>query len=179
MRGIVWLDQTISRIVSETLRLGLEDVHWFVMGDDDTVFVTVHLQNIYFSYGMAYGGGGFAISYPLAKAKYLLPSLSPSDHHQQQMLTSIASTIATAPQLAPVRTYGLRVEGIKQSGSDLGRVCMQFRPFDYRRGRFQIANSGASLSHFDRRTPIMRSIGMSVICAAASCGFSSAVWAHL
>ncbi|KAL2516776.1 Protein of unknown function (DUF604) [Abeliophyllum distichum] len=27
-----------------------------------------HLQNIYFSYGMAYGGGGFAISYPLAKA---------------------------------------------------------------------------------------------------------------
>ncbi|XP_059443454.1 uncharacterized protein LOC132175498 [Corylus avellana] len=81
----------ISRIVSETLRLGLEDVHWFVMGDDDTVFVTEnlvrilrkydhnqfyyigslsesHLQNIYFSYGMAYGGGGFALSYPLAKA---------------------------------------------------------------------------------------------------------------
>ena len=40
----------ISRIVSETLRLGLKDVRWFV------------------SYGMAYGGGGFAISYPLAKA---------------------------------------------------------------------------------------------------------------
>lgn len=61
------------------------------MGDDDTVFITEnlvrvlnkydhnqyyyigslsesHLQNIYFSYGMAYGGGGFAISYPLAKA---------------------------------------------------------------------------------------------------------------
>lgn len=81
----------ISRIVSETLRLGLENVRWFVMGDDDTVFVTEnlvrvlrkydhnqyyyigslsesHLQNIHFSYGMAYGGGGFAISYPLAKA---------------------------------------------------------------------------------------------------------------
>ncbi|XP_061356361.1 uncharacterized protein LOC133300787 [Gastrolobium bilobum] len=81
----------ISRIVSETLRLGLEDVRWFVMGDDDTVFITdnllrilnkydhdqfyyigslseSHLQNIHFSYGMAYGGGGFAISYPLAKA---------------------------------------------------------------------------------------------------------------
>ncbi|KAK6137396.1 hypothetical protein DH2020_028868 [Rehmannia glutinosa] len=44
----------ISRIVSETLRMGeLENVRWF---------------NIYFSYGMAYGGGGFAISYPLAKA---------------------------------------------------------------------------------------------------------------
>lgn len=81
----------ISRIVSETFRLGLEGVRWFVMGDDDTVFVTEnllrvlrnydhnqfyyigsssesHLQNIYFSYSMAYGGGGFAISYPLAAA---------------------------------------------------------------------------------------------------------------
>lgn len=81
----------ISRIISETLRLGMDNVRWFVMGDDDTVFVTdnlvrvlnkydhnqyyyigslseSHLQNIYFSYGMAYGGGGFAISYPLAKA---------------------------------------------------------------------------------------------------------------
>lgn len=81
----------ISRIVSETLRLGMKDVRWFVMGDDDTVFVMEnllrilrkydhkqlyyigslsesHLQNIFFSYGMAYGGGGFAISYPLAKA---------------------------------------------------------------------------------------------------------------
>jgi hypothetical protein len=26
-----------------------------------------HLQNILFSYNMAFGGGGFAISYPLAK----------------------------------------------------------------------------------------------------------------
>ncbi|KAF6157656.1 hypothetical protein GIB67_037229 [Kingdonia uniflora] len=81
----------ISRIVSETFRLGLKDVRWFVMGDDDTVFISEnlvrilnkydhnqfwyigslsesHLQNIYFSYGMAYGGGGFAISYSLAKA---------------------------------------------------------------------------------------------------------------
>ncbi|KAH6822076.1 fringe-like protein [Perilla frutescens var. hirtella] len=80
----------ISRVVSETLRLGMEDVRWFVMGDDDTVFVVEnvvrvlskydhkqlyyigsssesHVQNIFFSYAMAYGGGGFAISYPLAK----------------------------------------------------------------------------------------------------------------
>lgn len=80
----------ISRVVSETLKLGLKDVRWFVMGDDDTVFIVdnlvrilskydhrqfyyvgssseSHLQNIYFSYAMAYGGGGFAISQPLAK----------------------------------------------------------------------------------------------------------------
>ncbi|XVF10551.1 hypothetical protein REPUB_Repub07fG0192300 [Reevesia pubescens] len=81
----------ISRIVTETLRMKMDNVRWFVMGDDDTVFITdnlirilrkydhtqyyyigslseSHLQNIFFSYGMAYGGGGFAISYPLAKA---------------------------------------------------------------------------------------------------------------
>uniref|UniRef100_A0A5B7B755 Uncharacterized protein n=1 Tax=Davidia involucrata TaxID=16924 RepID=A0A5B7B755_DAVIN len=81
----------ISRIVSETVKLGMEDVRWIVMGDDDTVFIAdnlvrvlgkydhnqlyyigssseTHLQNIYISYNMAYGGGGFAISYPLAKA---------------------------------------------------------------------------------------------------------------
>ena len=81
----------ISRIVSENLRLGLKDVRWFVMGDDDTFFVVEnlvrvfekydhnqfyyigatsesHIQNIFFSYNMGFGGGGFAISYPLAKA---------------------------------------------------------------------------------------------------------------
>ena len=80
----------ISRVVSETLRLGMKDVRWLVMGDDDTVFMVEnvmrvlskydhrqfyyigsssesHVQNIYFSYAMAYGGGGFAISYPLAQ----------------------------------------------------------------------------------------------------------------
>lgn len=80
----------ISRVVSETLRLGMKDVRWFVMGDDDTIFMVEnvvrvlskydhneyyyigsssesHVQNIFFSYAMAYGGGGFAISYPLAK----------------------------------------------------------------------------------------------------------------
>ncbi|CAN4119958.1 unnamed protein product [Withania somnifera] len=70
----------ISRVVSETLRLGLRDVRWFVMGDDDTVFFydhkqcyyigsssESHVQNIFFSYAMAFGGGGFATSYPLAK----------------------------------------------------------------------------------------------------------------
>ncbi|KAH1111711.1 hypothetical protein GYH30_010172 [Glycine max] len=85
----------ISRIVSETLQLGMKDVRWFAMGDDDTIFIIEnlirilrkydhnqlycigslsesHLQNIFFSYNMAYGGGGFAISYPLAKALHKL-----------------------------------------------------------------------------------------------------------
>ncbi|KAK6271887.1 hypothetical protein POUND7_008970 [Theobroma cacao] len=80
----------ISRVVSETLKLGMKDIRWFVMGDDDTVFMVdnvvrvlskydhtqfyyvgsaseSHIQNIFFSYAMAFGGGGFAISYPLAK----------------------------------------------------------------------------------------------------------------
>lgn len=81
----------ISRIVAESFRLGLPDVDWFVMGDDDTLFFTENLVKVLSKYdprglhyvgmssedtrqserhlyGLAFGGGGFAISYPLAKA---------------------------------------------------------------------------------------------------------------
>ncbi|XP_041026469.1 uncharacterized protein LOC121266731 [Juglans microcarpa x Juglans regia] len=79
----------IARIVKESFELGLDNVRWFVMGDDDTVFFTENLinvlakydhnqmyyiggnsesveQDVIHSYTMAYGGGGYAISYPLA-----------------------------------------------------------------------------------------------------------------
>ncbi|KAK1273176.1 hypothetical protein QJS04_geneDACA013206 [Acorus gramineus] len=81
----------ISRIVSESFRLGLPNVRWFFLCDDDTI-VNVenligvlnkydpsemvyigtpsesHSANTYFSHSMAFGGGGIAISYPLAEA---------------------------------------------------------------------------------------------------------------
>ncbi|MCD7468890.1 hypothetical protein HAX54_007437 [Datura stramonium] len=79
----------ITRIVKESFELGLTNVRWFVMGDDDTVFFTENLvavldkydhNQMYYigrnsdsvevevasSYNMAAGGGGIAISYPLA-----------------------------------------------------------------------------------------------------------------
>ncbi|XVE76414.1 hypothetical protein DITRI_Ditri12bG0170800 [Diplodiscus trichospermus] len=79
----------MARIVKESFELGLDNVRWFVMGDDDTVFFLENLvtvldkydhnqmyyiggnsesveQDVIHSYNMAYGGGGFAISYPLA-----------------------------------------------------------------------------------------------------------------
>ncbi|KAG2251281.1 hypothetical protein Bca52824_081417 [Brassica carinata] len=82
-RGFVWLDEQVK------IRLNLPDVRWFVMGDDDTVFFTDNLvkvlskydheqmwyiggssesveQNVMHGYDMAFGGGGFAISRPLA-----------------------------------------------------------------------------------------------------------------
>ncbi|XP_077236875.1 uncharacterized protein LOC143878475 [Tasmannia lanceolata] len=80
----------MARIVSESVTLGLKNVRWYVMGDDDTVFFTENLvsvlskydheemyyiggvsesveQDVMHSYGMAFGGGGFAISYRLAE----------------------------------------------------------------------------------------------------------------
>lgn len=83
----------ISRIIKESFRLGLSDVRWFVLCDDDTIFnvnnlVDVlskynssemiyigspsesHSANTYFSHSMAYGGGGIAISNSLAKALF-------------------------------------------------------------------------------------------------------------
>lgn len=127
----------ISRIISETFRLGLPDVHWFVMGDDDTVFVldnlvTVlskydhrqmyyigslsesHLQNIYFSYNMAYGGGGFAISYPLAKALESIqdgcmqryPSLFASDDRIQACMAELGIPLTKEPGFHQYDVYG-------------------------------------------------------------------------
>ncbi|KAJ9147970.1 hypothetical protein P3X46_030070 [Hevea brasiliensis] len=127
----------ISRIVSETLRLGLENVRWFVMGDDDTVFITEnlvrvlrkydhnqfyyigslsesHLQNIYFSYGMAYGGGGFAISYPLAKALNKMqdrciqryPGLYGSDDRMQACMAELGVPLTKESGFHQYDVYG-------------------------------------------------------------------------
>lgn len=80
----------IARIVAETVALNHTNVRWFVFGDDDTMFFSEnlvkvlskydhdlwyyigsnsesHMQNTIFSFNMAFGGAGFAISYPLAK----------------------------------------------------------------------------------------------------------------
>ncbi|KAF5742690.1 hypothetical protein HS088_TW09G00742 [Tripterygium wilfordii] len=80
----------IARIIKESFELGLPHVRWFVMGDDDTVFYPENLvsllrkydhdqmwyiggnsesveQDERHSYDMAFGGGGFAISYVLAE----------------------------------------------------------------------------------------------------------------
>ncbi|KAJ4898205.1 hypothetical protein Rs2_24999 [Raphanus sativus] len=79
----------IARVVWDSYRLNLPDVRWFVMGDDDTVFFADNLvkvlskydheqmwyvggnsesveQDVMHDYDMAFGGGGFAISRPLA-----------------------------------------------------------------------------------------------------------------
>lgn len=127
----------ISRIVSETFRMGLPDVHWFVMGDDDTVFIAEnlvrvlskydhrkpyyigslsesHLQNIFFSYSMAYGGGGFAISYPLAKALESMqdkciqryPGLYGSDDRIQACMSELGVPLTKEPGFHQYDVYG-------------------------------------------------------------------------
>ncbi|GBG67956.1 hypothetical protein CBR_g1075 [Chara braunii] len=81
----------ISRILGEIFRMGLPDVAWFVLGDDDTIFCLDNLvrvlslydhdqmqylgshsesqfQATLHSFRMAFGGAGIAISYPLARA---------------------------------------------------------------------------------------------------------------
>ncbi|KAI4383828.1 hypothetical protein MLD38_009625 [Melastoma candidum] len=127
----------ISRVVSETLRLGMKDVRWFVMGDDDTVFIVdnvvrilskydhrqfyyvgssseSHVQNIFFSYSMAYGGGGFAISYPLAvelakmqdKCIQRYPGLYGSDDRMQACMAELGVPITREPGFHQYDVYG-------------------------------------------------------------------------
>ncbi|XP_047329318.1 uncharacterized protein LOC124932694 [Impatiens glandulifera] len=127
----------ISRIVSETVKRGLKNVRWLVMGDDDTVFITEnlvrvlskydhrgyyyigsssesHLQNIYFSYGMAYGGGGFAISYPLAVAiekmqgrcLHRYPDLYGSDDRIHACMSELGVPLTKEPGFHQFDIYG-------------------------------------------------------------------------
>ncbi|XP_071727998.1 uncharacterized protein [Rutidosis leptorrhynchoides] len=81
----------IVRTILETFREGDKDVRWYVMGDDDTIFFLDNLvellgrydhtkylyiggvsecvkSNYDFSFEMAFGGAGFALSYPLVEA---------------------------------------------------------------------------------------------------------------
>ncbi|GAB4860231.1 hypothetical protein Ancab_011710 [Ancistrocladus abbreviatus] len=127
----------ISRVVSEMLRVGMEDVRWFVMGDDDTFFVVEnvvrvlskydhrdlyyigsssesHVQNILFSYSMAYGGGGFAISYPLAKELEKMqdrciqryPGLYGSDDRIQACMAELGVPLTREPGFHQYDVYG-------------------------------------------------------------------------
>ncbi|KAK8462834.1 hypothetical protein SEVIR_1G277900v4 [Setaria viridis] len=107
------------------------------MGDDDTVFLPdnllavlsrldhrqpyyigspseSHLQNIYFSYGMAFGGGGFAISRPLAARLERMqdacirryPSLYGSDDRIQACMAELGVPLTRHPGFHQYDVYG-------------------------------------------------------------------------
>ncbi|KAE9616602.1 hypothetical protein Lal_00034892 [Lupinus albus] len=80
----------MTRIIKDIVGMNYSNVRWYVFGDDDTIFFPENLVKVlskydhrlwyyigarsesflasqYFSFGMAFGGGGFAISSSLAK----------------------------------------------------------------------------------------------------------------
>ncbi|CAN1793573.1 hypothetical protein LINPERHAP1_LOCUS20045 [Linum perenne] len=73
-----------------------------------------HLQNIMFSYAMAYGGGGFAISYPLAEALSEMqdrclgryPGLYGSDDRIQACMAEIGVPLTKEPGFHQFDVYG-------------------------------------------------------------------------
>ncbi|KAF5746042.1 hypothetical protein HS088_TW06G00207 [Tripterygium wilfordii] len=127
----------VARVVSETVALNHSDVRWFVFGDDDTVFFPENLvktlskydhglwyyigsnseifeQNRFFGFDMAFGGAGFAISYPLAKvlakifdsciARY--PHLYGSDSRVFSCLTELGVGLTHEPGFHQVDVRG-------------------------------------------------------------------------
>ncbi|KAK9127012.1 hypothetical protein Scep_015858 [Stephania cephalantha] len=108
----------MARVILESFREEKEDVRWYVMADDDTVLFVDNLvdvlakydhnkyyyigensecvkSNFDYSFQMAFGGGGYALSFPLAKAmarnldeclkRY--PTLYGSDHIMQACIS--------------------------------------------------------------------------------------------
>ncbi|CAH2035121.1 unnamed protein product [Thlaspi arvense] len=118
----------ISRIAMESFRLSLPDVRWFILGDDDTIFNVhnllavlskydpsemvyigspseSHSANSYFSHNMGFGGGGIAISYPLAEALSRIhddcldryPKLYGSDDRLHACITELGVPLSREP----------------------------------------------------------------------------------
>lgn len=127
----------VARVVLETVALDLSDVRWFVFGDDDTVFFPenlvktlskydhriwyyigsnseIYIQNKIFSFGMAFGGGGFAISYPLARvlAKVLdsclerYPHLYGSDGRVYSCISELGVGLTKEPGFHQMDVHG-------------------------------------------------------------------------
>ncbi|KAL3509649.1 hypothetical protein ACH5RR_029050 [Cinchona calisaya] len=136
-RNDPWSNIHVARLVSEIVAFNYTNVRWFVFGDDHTVFFPENLvktlskyddslwyyigtnsenfqQNKEFSFDMAFGGAGFAISYPLANvlAKHLdsclgrYPNLYGSDGRIHACLAELGVTLtheSSFPQLLAPR----------------------------------------------------------------------------
>ncbi|KAA8543829.1 hypothetical protein F0562_021994 [Nyssa sinensis] len=112
------------RVILETFKAENNGVRWYVMADDDTVLFVDNLvevlakydhrkyfyigansegvaPNFYHSFGMAFGGAGYALSYPLAEAlvenldicikRY--PTLYGSDHILQSCVADLGVSL--------------------------------------------------------------------------------------
>lgn len=117
-----------ARMILETFKVSYEGVRWFVKADDDTLLFVDNLvevlakynhngyyyiggaseciaQNDRHSFNMAFGGGGFAVSYPLAKAlaKNLdgcikrYPTLYGEDHVIQSCVAELGVSVTKEP----------------------------------------------------------------------------------
>ncbi|CAN1793574.1 hypothetical protein LINPERHAP1_LOCUS20045 [Linum perenne] len=97
MRGVVWIDK-------------YDHEQYYYIGSNSES----HLQNIMFSYAMAYGGGGFAISYPLAEALSEMqdrclgryPGLYGSDDRIQACMAEIGVPLTKEPGFHQFDVYG-------------------------------------------------------------------------
>ncbi|CAH8358433.1 unnamed protein product [Eruca vesicaria subsp. sativa] len=134
----------VARVVKETVDRGDKDVRWFVFGDDDTVFFVDNLvtvlskydyrkwwyvgsnsefydQNVRYSFDMAFGGGGFAISASLGKvlAKVLDSCLMRYAH----MYGSDSRIFSCLAELGVALTHEPGFHQIDVRGNLFGLLC--------------------------------------------------------
>ncbi|CAA3025398.1 uncharacterized protein LOC111374732 [Olea europaea subsp. europaea] len=114
----------MTHLILDTFKAENEGVRWYILADDDTVFFInnladvlarydhneffyigmnseSHASNVYHSFDMAFGGAGYALSYPLAKAvvnnldvcikRY--PTLYGSDHIVQSCVADLGVSL--------------------------------------------------------------------------------------
>ena len=154
----------VARVVKETVALNHSGVRWYVFGDDDTIFFPHNLLktlskydhrlwyyvgsntemyegNKVFGFGMAFGGGGFAISSSLAQvlAKVLdsciqrYPHLLASDSRVYSCITELGVGLTHEPGFhqVTIRLKGyieLYIEMINIVGDFLSFIVLLITP---------------------------------------------------
>lgn len=128
----------MARVVEEIFNAVNNSVRWYVMTDDDTIIFVDNLvevlgkydhreywyigmnsesiaSNVLFSFGMAFGGAGYALSFPLAKALAMnldvcikrYPSLYGSDHILQSCIADLGVSLTLERGLHQVINLGI------------------------------------------------------------------------
>ncbi|CAA2988068.1 uncharacterized protein LOC111394066 [Olea europaea subsp. europaea] len=165
----------MTHIILETFKAENKGVRWYVLADDDTVFfinnlVDVlakydhnkyfyigmnsesHASNVYHSFNMAFGGAGYALSFPLAEAlvnnldmcikRY--PTLYGSDHILQSCVADLGVSLTPEKGFHQVDVHG-DISGLLSAHPQSPLVSLHH--LDYINPIFPYMNQYKSLSH--------------------------------
>ncbi|CAI9776404.1 unnamed protein product [Fraxinus pennsylvanica] len=165
----------MTHLILETFKAEKEGVRWYILADDDTVFFInnladvlarydhnkyfyigmnseSHASNVFHSFNMAFGGAGYALSFPLAEAlvnnldvcikRY--PTLYGSDHIVQSCVADLGVSLTREKGFHQFDVHG-DISGLLSAHPQAPLVSLHH--LDYINPIFPYMNQKESLNH--------------------------------